>query len=66
MAASTGKAPFELVYGENVIILLDNLTGATQLSYVLAAREVAEEVSQLVDAVKTELGNCLRKVETLF
>ena len=55
MAASTGKGPFDLVYGENVLILLDHLTGATQLSRVQAAGDLAGEVSWLVDAVKTEL-----------
>ena len=55
MAASTGKAPFELVYSENVIVPLDYPTGATQLSHVQAAGDTAEEVSWLVDAAKTEL-----------
>ena len=55
VAVSTSKAPFELVYDENVMVPLDYLTGATQLSYVWAAREIAEELSRLVDLVKTEL-----------
>ena len=55
MAASTGKAPFELVYIENVIVPLDHLTGATQLSHIQTAGEMAEEVSWLVDVVKTKL-----------
>ena len=55
VAASTGKAPFELVYGENVIAPLDHLTVATQLSCVQTAGEMAEEVSWLVDMIKTEL-----------
>ena len=55
MAASTGRAPFELMYGENVIVPLDNLTGATQFSHVQAVGEMAEEASRLVDAAKIEL-----------
>ena len=55
IAASTGKAPFELVYDENVIIPLDYLTGATQFLHMQAAGQMAEEVSQLVDMAKTEL-----------
>ena len=55
VAASTCKAPFELVYSENVMVPLDHLTGATQLSCVQAAGEMAEEVSWLVDVAKTEL-----------
>ena len=55
IAASTGKAPFELVYDENVIIPLDCLTGATQFSRMQAAVQMAEEVPQLVDMAKTEL-----------
>ena len=55
MAALTGKAPFELVYGENVIVRLDHLAGATQLSHMQAAGEITEEVSQLVDVAKIEL-----------
>ena len=55
MAASAGKAPFELAYGENVIVPLDHLTGATQLPHVQAAGEMPEEMSLLVDAVKTVL-----------
>ena len=53
--ASTGKAPFDFLYGENVMVPLDHLTGATQLSRVHAAGEMAEEVSRLVDMAKTEL-----------
>ena len=60
------KAPFELVYSESVMVPLDHLTGATQFSRMQAAGEMAEEVSWLVDAAKTELGNRLGKVETLF
>ena len=37
------------------MVPLDHLTGTTQLSRVQAAGEMAEEVSWLVDAVKTEL-----------
>ena len=55
MAASTGKAPFESVYGENDIVPLDHLTGATQLLHVQAAVEMAGEILQLVDGVKIEL-----------
>ena len=55
LTVSTSKAPFELVYGENVMVPLDHLTGATQILSVQAARLMVEEVSQLVDAVKTEL-----------
>ena len=66
MAASTSKAPFELVYGENVIVPLDHLTGATQLSCVKAAGEIAEEVLWLVDVVKDRVRNNLGKVETLL
>ena len=55
MAASTNKAPFELVYGGNVMVSLDYLTGTTQFSGMQATGEMAEEVSQLVDAAKTEL-----------
>ena len=44
MAALTRKAPFELVYGENVMVLLDHLIGATQFSRVQAAGQIAEEV----------------------
>ena len=29
MATSTGKVPFELVYGENVMVPLDHLIGTT-------------------------------------
>ena len=54
-AASTSKAPFELVYGENVMVPLDHLTGATQLSCVQAAGQMAEEVSRFVDAAKAEI-----------
>ena len=54
VATSTRKAPFELVFGENVMVLLDHLTSTTQFSHVQAAGEIAEEVSQLVDIVKTE------------
>ena len=36
VAASNGKAPFELVYSENVMVLLDYLTGTTQLSHMQA------------------------------
>ena len=55
MAASNGKAPFELVYGENTIAPLDHLSGATQISCVKPAGELAEKVLWLVDVVKTEL-----------
>ena len=55
VAASNSKATFELVYGENIMVPLDHLTGATQLLHVKAAGEMAEEVSWLVYAVKTEL-----------
>ena len=55
MAASTSKAPFELVYSENVMVLLDHLTVATQLSCKQTSGEIAEEVLHLVDVVKTEL-----------
>ena len=55
MAASTGKAPFELMYGENIMVPLDYLTDATQLSRVQAAEEIAKKVSWLVDVAKTEL-----------
>ena len=55
MAASTVEAPFKLVYGENVTVPLDHLTGATQLSRLHASGKIAEEVSQLVDTIKTEL-----------
>ena len=48
MAASTGRPPFELVYGKNVMVPLDHLTSANQLSHVQAAWEIAKEVSQLV------------------
>ena len=44
MAASSDKAPFELVYGESMMVPLDYPTGATQLSHVQAANEMAEEV----------------------
>ena len=54
MAASTGNAPFKLVYDENVMVPLDHLTGAIQFSHVQAAGEMAEEVLWLVDAVKME------------
>ena len=40
------------MYSENIIVLLDHFTGATQLSRVQAAGEMAEEVLQLVNAVK--------------
>ena len=53
VTASTGKATFKLVYAENVTVPLDHLTGATQLSHVQVAGEMAEEVSRLVDAAKT-------------
>ena len=66
VAASTGKAPFELVYGENVMVPLDHLTGTTQLSRVQAAGEMAEEVSQAGRCSKDRVGNRLGKVETLF
>ena len=52
MAALTSKAPFELVYDENVIVLLDHKTFATQLSCMQAAGEMAVEVSRQVDAGK--------------
>ena len=55
VADSAGKAPFEMVYGENVMVSLDHLTGTTQLSHVQAAGEMAEKVLQLVDIAKTEL-----------
>ena len=55
VASSNSKAPFKLVYGESVIVTLDNLTGATQLSRVQTAREMTEEVSQLVDTANKEL-----------
>ena len=55
VATSTGRAPFELVYGENVMVLLDHLNGTTQLSHVQAAEEMTKEVSRLVDVVKIEL-----------
>ena len=45
VAASTSKAPFKLVYSENVIVLLNYLTGASQLSHLQATGEMAEEVS---------------------
>ena len=54
MAASASKAPFELVYGENVIVPLDYITGASQFSHVQVAGEMAEEVSKLVNTAKTE------------
>ena len=66
VAASTSKAPFELVYGENVMVPLDHLTGTTQFSHVQAAKEMAEEVLWLVDMVKYRVRNHLKKVETLF
>ena len=66
IAASTEKAPFELLYVENVMVPLDYPTGTTQFSCVQAAGEIAEEVSWLVDAAKDRLGNCLEKVKTLF
>ena len=37
------------------MVLLDHLTGTTQLSLVQAVGEMAEEVSPLVDTAKTEL-----------
>ena len=52
MAASTSKAPFELVYDENVIVLLDHKTFATQLSHMEAAGDMAVAVSRQVDASK--------------
>ena len=55
VAASIGKAPFELVYSENFLVPLDHLTGATQFSHVQTAGEIPEEVSWLVEAAKTEL-----------
>ena len=55
MVASTSKVLFELVYGENITVPLDHLTGSTQLSHVQASEEMAEKVSRLVDAAKTEL-----------
>ena len=55
VAASTSKAPFELVYGENVMVPLEHLTGITLLSHVQAAGEIAEEVLWLVNMAKTEL-----------
>ena len=55
VAALNGKAPFELVYGENVIVPLDHLTGATQFSRVQAAEEMIDEVSWLVNVAKIEL-----------
>ena len=55
MTTSTGKAPFELVYGENVMVPLDHLTSTTQFLHVQAAGEMGEEVSRLVNVVKKEL-----------
>ena len=55
VAASTSKVPFELVYGENIMVLLDHLSSTTQRSHVQAAGEMGEEMSQLVYIVKTEL-----------
>ena len=37
------------------MVPLDHLTGAIQLSYVQTAGDMAKEVLQLVDVVKTEL-----------
>ena len=37
------------------MVPLDHLTGSTQLLHVQAAEEMVEEVSWLVDAVKTKL-----------
>ena len=54
LEASTGKAPFQLVYGGNVNVPLDPLTGATQLSCVQAAGKMDEEVLWLVDVAKAE------------
>ena len=54
VVASTSKAPIELLYGENVIVPLDYLTGTTQLLHLQAAWKMAEEVSWLVDLTKTE------------
>ena len=55
VAASISKEPFELVYGENVMVPLDHITGATQLSHMQAAGKMSEEVSRLVDVAKTQL-----------
>ena len=55
VAASTSKAPFELVYGENAMAPLDHLTDATQLSHMQVAGEMAEKVSWLMDAAKIKL-----------
>ena len=55
VVASTRKARFELVYSENVIVILDHLIGTTDLLCVQAAGEMVEEVSWLVDAAKTKL-----------
>ena len=55
VATSTSKAPFELLYSENVMVSLDCLTGTTQFSRMQAAGEMAVEVSQLVNTAKIEL-----------
>ena len=39
--ASTVKTPFELVYGDNVVLPLDYLIGATSHLWAKAAREMA-------------------------
>ena len=55
MAASTGKATFEIVYGENVMVPLDHPTSSPQPLWVQDTGEMAEEVSGLVYAVKNRV-----------
>ena len=55
VAATARKTPFELVYGENVVVLLDWLTGTTQLLHMQTAKKIATKVSWLVNAAKIEL-----------
>ena len=64
--ASTGKAPFELVYGENLMVLLDYLTGATQLSHVQAAGGDVWGCITAGKCSKDRVKNRLGKAEIFF
>ena len=50
---STGKAPFELVYGHNICEVVDHLDG---MHTVAAAQDLVTQITELIEAVRTKLA----------
>lgn len=51
-SASTGKAPFEIVYGQPVAHPLDHLDGA---HFVQSSQDTVDRVTQLLEEAKAKL-----------